>query len=170
MRNLQKLFLTLVLSLLASSNLFAGALTDFAENKIVDAFLRGQTITFPATSWMALNTSTCTDAGPDTEVSTTSTGYARVSVTSSLANWAGTQGAGTTVASTGTGGTTSNNNAITFPVSTASWGTVQSVTWMDASTSGNRWICLNLTTPLNVSSSGFTVSFSAGQLTFQIDN
>lgn len=69
-----------------------------------------------------------------------------------------------------TGGTTSNNGAITFPTSTGSWGTVQAVRWYDASTAGNAWICINLTSSLNVSGTGFTVSFAAGQLTFQIDN
>jgi hypothetical protein len=83
---------------------------------------------------------------------------------------AGTQSAGSTTASSGTGGTTSNNSAITWSASTASWGTIQSVGWTDASTAGNRWICINLTSSLNVSGSGFTVQFTAGTLQFQIDN
>ena len=148
----------------------AGALTDTAENKLIDALLRGQAIGTPATWYIALFTTTCTDAGPGTEVSTSSTGYSRQPVTAALASWAGTQGAGTTVASSGTSGTTSNNSAITWSASTAAWGTVTSVGWMDASSSGNRWICVDLSSPLNVSGSNFTVSFSAGQLTFQIDN
>lgn len=148
----------------------AGALTDYTENKLVDWLLRGQTFTPPATSYIALFTDSCTDAGPGTEVSTSGTAYARQAVTASLANWAGTQSAGSTTASSGTGGTTSNNGAITWAWSTAAWGTIQSVGWMDASTAGNRLICINLTASLNVSGSGFTVSFSAGQLSFQIDN
>ncbi len=146
----------------------AADLTNYAENKIIDALLRGQTLGAPATGYWALGTDTCTDAGPGTEVSGGS--YARVSVVSSLANWAGTQSAGSTVASTGTGGTTSNNAAITFPQSTAAWGNLQSVWLMDAASAGNRWICINLTTPFNVSAAGVTVSFPAGSLTFQIDN
>ena len=148
----------------------SGALTDYGENKTVDALLRAQAIGTPATWYIALFTDSCTDAGPGTEVSTSGTAYGRQAVTASLANWAGTQGAGTTVASSGTGGTTSNNNAITWTQSSAAWGTIQSVGWMDASTAGNRWICINLTSSLNVSGSGFTVSFAAGQLSFQIDN
>jgi hypothetical protein len=148
----------------------AGALTDYGENKLLDALLRGQSIGTPATWYIALFTDTCTDAGPGTEVSTSGTAYGRQAVTASLANWAGTQGAGTTVASTGTNGTTSTNNAITWSASTAAWGTIQSVGWMDASSAGNRWICINLTSSLAVSGSGFTVSFTAGQLSFQIDN
>jgi hypothetical protein len=65
--------------------------------------------------------------------------YARVSYASSLANWSGTQGAGTTVASTGTSGQISNNNAITFPQATATIGLVVGFGCWDASTSGNCW-------------------------------
>lgn len=148
----------------------AGALTDYGENKLVDALLRAQAIGTPATWYIALFTDTCTDAGPGTEVSTSGTAYGRQAVTAALANWAGTQSAGTTTASSGTGGTTSNNNVIAWSASTAAWGNIQSVGWMDASTAGNRWICINLTSSLNVSGSGFTVSFAAGQLSFQIDN
>ena len=148
----------------------AAALADPGENKLLDAVMRGQTLGAPATQFWALFTDTCTDAGPGTEVSTAGTAYARQSLTASLANWAGTQGAGTTVASTGTGGTTSNNVAITWTASTAAWGTIQSVGLMDASTAGNRWICINLTSSFNVSGSGITVSFPAASLSFQIDN
>lgn len=146
----------------------AGALADYAENKAVDALLRGQALGAPATFHLGLATDTCTDSGAGTEPSGNS--YARVAVTSSLANWAGTQSAGSTTASSGTGGTTSNNGAITWPTSTGAWGTLQSVRWYDASTAGNSWICINLTSPLNVSGTGFTVSFAAGQLSLQLDN
>lgn len=148
----------------------AAALSNYAENKSLDALLRGQSLGAPATWYIALFTDTCTDAGPGTEVSTSGTAYARQAVTASLANWAGTQSAGSTTASSGTGGTTSNNGTISWTESTAAWGNVQSVGWMDASTAGNRWICIDLTSPINVTGAGFTVSFAAAQLTFQIDN
>lgn len=169
MKNLVRL-LALSALLAVSALSHAGSLTDYGENKLLDALLRAQAIGTPATWYVRLDTSTCTDAGPGTEVSTSSTGYARVPVTASMASWAGSQSAGSTVASSGTGGTTSNNAAITWSASTAAWGTIQSVVWTDASTAGNRWICIDLSSPLNVSGAGFTVSFSAGQLSFQIDN
>lgn len=146
----------------------AGALTDYAENKTVDALLRGQSLGAPATFYIGLATDTCTDSGAGTEPS--GNAYARVAVTSSLANWAGTQSAGSTVASSGTGGTTSNNSAITWTASTGAWGTLQSVRWYDAASAGNSWICINLTSSLSVSGAGFTVQFTAGQLSFQVDN
>lgn len=152
----------------ASNMVHAGALNDYAENKIVDAVIRGQTLGAPATAYIGLATDTCTDSGAGTEPS--GNAYARVAVTSSMANWAGTQAAASTTASSGTGGTTSNNNVITWAASTGAWGTLQSVRWYDASTAGNSWICINLTSSLAVSGSGFTVSFPAAALSFQIDN
>lgn len=145
----------------------AGALTDYAENKIVDATLRGQTIGAPATWYIALYTVCPTDSTAGTEV--TGGSYARVAVTAGLTQWAGTQSAGSTTASSGTGGTTSNNAAISFPTPSASWGTV--VCWgvVDASTAGNIWIYSALTINKTINS-GDTVSFGVGAATFQIDN
>ena len=169
MKSLKTLLIAVALTVSALT-VHAAALTDYGENKVTDALLRGQAIGTPATWHMALFTTACTDAGPGTEVSTSGTGYGRQPVTAALASWAGTQSAGSTVASSGTGGTTTNNAAITWSASTAAWGTLQSVGWMDASSAGNRWICIDLASPLNVSGAGFTMSFSAGQLSFQIDN
>lgn len=145
----------------------AGALTDFAENKIVDALLRGQSLGAPATLYIGLDTVACGETGSGTEV--TGGSYARVAVASSLANWAGTQSAGSTTASSGTSGTTSNNASINFPTPSAGWGTVVSVRWWDASTSGNAWICTNLSVSKTINS-GDTVNFPAASLTFQVDN
>lgn len=146
----------------------AGALSDTAENKVVDALLRGQALGAPATWYIGVTTDLCTDAGSGTEPS--GGAYARVAVASSLANWSGTQSAGSTVASSGTGGTVSNNAAITFPESTAAWGNIQAVRWYDASTAGSPWICIDLTSPFNVTGAGVTLKFNAATLQFQIDN
>lgn len=76
-------------------------------------------------------------------VEVTGGAYARVSVAASLANLSGTQGAGTTVASSGTDGSTSNNGIITFPAPTAQWhpvgGAIVGVVVYDAATAGNPW-------------------------------
>ena len=88
----------------------AGAMSNYLQNKFVDALLRGQSYTFPTTVYVGLATGTSTAASCGSEVSGGS--YARVSIPSSLANWAGTQGAGTTVVSSGTSGQTSNMQAI----------------------------------------------------------
>ncbi|MGE4337464.1 MAG: hypothetical protein AB7E55_15995 [Pigmentiphaga sp.] len=146
---------------------FAGALTDYAENKIVDATLRAQAIGTPATWYVALYTVCPTDSTAGTEA--TGGDYARVAVTAGLTQWAGTQSAGSTTASSGTGGTTSNNATISFPTPTASWGTV--VCWgiTDAATAGNLWIYSALTVS-KVINIGDAVSFAAGSATFQVDN
>ncbi len=93
--------------------------------------------------------------------------YARVTVASSLANWAGTQGAGTTAASSGTSGATSNNAAVTFPTSTAAWATAPAMVWgiaiYDAATAGAVRFFGPMSTPQNVGI-GATISFSAAQL------
>lgn len=143
-------------------------LTDYAENKLVDAVLRAQALGAPATLHMALSTGLRSDSGAPTEPA--GNGYARVPVTAALTSFSGTQGSSSNTASTGTDGTVENLIEIAWPASTGAWGNIQSVWFMDASSGGNAWICIDLTTPINVSGAGFTVRFTAGQLTFQIDN
>jgi hypothetical protein len=143
------------------------AMSDYLENKLVDQIFRGQAYTFPGTLYVGLLTATPSDTGGGTEVS--GNAYARVSVTNSLANWAGTQGAGTTVASSGTTATTSNNAAITFPTPTATWGTVVAFGIWDASTSGNLLFYGTLTISKTINQSD-TVTFPAASLSLQLDN
>ena len=145
----------------------SGALTDYAENKTLDALIRAQAIGTPATWYVALYTTCPTDSTSGTEVSGGS--YARVAVTAGLTQWAGSQSAGSTTASSGTSGTTSNNATISFTTPTAGWGTVTCWGLTDASTAGNIWIYSTLTTSKTINS-GDSVSFAAGAATFQIDN
>jgi hypothetical protein len=112
------------------------------------------------------------DAGTYAEVSASGTGYARVGVASSLANFAGTQSAGSTTASTGTSGTTSNNGVITFPAPTGQWhpngGLIVGVVAFDAATGGNPWWWGMLAAGKNVNSGDSAPSIAAGALTSQI--
>lgn len=169
MKYLNRLFTSALLAFTLAFSGFAsaGALTDFAENKVVDATLRAQAIGTPVTWYVALYTVCPTDSTAGTEVS--GGAYARVAVTAGLAAFSGTQGAGTTVASTGTGGTVSNNAVWTFPTPTAGWGTV--VCWgvTDAATVGNIWIYSALTVSKTINT-GDAVSFAAGAATYQADN
>lgn len=100
--------------------------------------------------------------------------YARVAITCSLANLAGTQAAASTTASTGTGGTTSNNNAVTFPAPTANWATglaqIGACLLFDQLTGGNQVAAGVLGTPKTVNNGDSAPSFPAATLTFQIDN
>jgi hypothetical protein len=144
------------------------AMTDYLENKIIDWLLRGQSFTPPATVYVALFTAAPSDAGGGTEVSGGS--YARVAVIASLANWAGTQSAGSTTASSGTTGTTSNNSSITFPAPTANWGVVTHFGIFDAASSGNLLIWSALGTAKTINNGDAAPFFPAGALTFQDDN
>jgi hypothetical protein len=154
------------------------AMSDFLENKLIDWFFRAQAIgvtgataaagTGPANLYVALFTANPSDTGGGTEVSGGS--YARVTVASSLANWAGTQSAGSTTASSGTGGTTSNNNAITFPTPSANWGSITGVGIYDATTAGNLLFWGALGTAKTVNNGDPAPSFAAAALTVQIDN
>ena len=100
-------------------------------------------------------------------------GYARVGVAASLAAWAGTQGAGTTIASSGTSATTSNNAVITYPLPSATWDAAPSQIWgfatYDAASAGNllRYGGLGADQIVNT---GNNVSFAAGTLIIKLDN
>jgi hypothetical protein len=143
-------------------------LTDYAENKVNDALLRGQPLGAPATWYVGL----CTDLRADASAGVEPVGnaYARVAVAATLANFSGTQAPGSTTASTGTDGTSENNVTIIFPTSTGAWGNIQSVRFYDAASGGNSWIAIDLPAALNVSGAGFTLTFANGQLSFQSDN
>ncbi|NBP80057.1 hypothetical protein EBU58_04940 [bacterium] len=136
-------------------------MSDYLENKLIDQLFRGQSAPTTSNLYVGLLTAAPSDSGGGTEVATGS--YARVAVTSSLANWAGTQAAASTSASSGTGGQTSNNNAITFPTPTASWGTVTHFGIYDASTGGNLLFWGQLTIAKTINEAD-TVTFPAASL------
>jgi len=137
------------------------AMSDYLENKLVDQLFRGQAAPTTTTLYVGLLTAAPSDSGGGTEVSGGS--YTRVTVTSSLANWAGTQAAASTVASSGTGGQTSNNAAITFPTPAATWGLVTHFGIYDAASAGNLlfWGALTIAKTINQAD---TVTFPAASL------
>lgn len=154
------------------------SMTDFLENKLLDWLLRAQAIgvtgasagagTGLATAYIGLFTAAPSDTGGGTEVSGGS--YARQSITSGLTAWAGTQSAGSTSASSGTGGTTSNNNVVTFPTPSANWGSITHVGIFDAVSSGNLLFWAALTAAKTVNNGDPAPTFAAAALTLQIDN
>ncbi len=98
-------------------------------------------------------------------------GYARVAVAASLAEWAGTQGAGTTTASTGTGAETSNNNPVPFADPTADWGSdVGLFVIYDAASAGNGLIYGELDTPLPILNGMTNIQFADGALKYTEDD
>jgi hypothetical protein len=94
-------------------------MSNYLENALINATLRGTTFTAVATPYVALFTSDPTDADTGTEVSGGS--YARTAVTMGSPS----------------NGVSTNSADVTFPTATGSWGTVGWIGIMDASTSGN---------------------------------
>ncbi len=154
------------------------ALTNAMENRLLDWLLRGQALGLagasaaagsgPANTYVALFTGEPTDSGDAVEV--VGGGYARVAVASSLASWAGTQGATTTAVSNGASGTTSNNVVITFPVPTAYWGPVVAVGLFDTAIGGTLLIYGRLIVLRVVSTGDAAPAFTSGSIQFQIDS
>ena len=144
------------------------ALSDYFENKLIDQIFRAQAFSFPGTLYFALFTATPSDVGGGTEVA--GGNYARVGVACSLANFAGTQAAGSTAASSGTSGTTSNNGVVTFPTPNADWGRVTHWGVFDQLTTGNLLLWGVLTNAKNVNNGDPAPAFAAAAFSFQIDN
>ena len=119
--------------------------SNYLENALINAVLRNTTYTSPATVYVSLYTSDPTDADSGTEVSGGS--YARTAVTFGAPS----------------NGVSTNSADVTFPTSTASWGTVSHIGIHDASTSGN----LLFHTPLDTSKtidSGDIFKITSGNL------
>ncbi len=113
-----------------------GGMSNYLSNKLIDLLFRGQSFSMPSSIWHALYTAAPNNAGGGTEVGG-GVGYARAELVISLTNLCGTQGAGTTVASTGTSGRIANNIAVAHPDPSGAWGVCTHGGWKDASSGGN---------------------------------
>jgi len=133
--------------------------TDSVEQAILDGFLQDPSFAGYATLYLALSTTTPTEAGGNfTEPS--SGAYARVSTTG--ADWG---------AATGTAPATKSNTATkTFPTATADWASGANFTHFglyDASSAGTlrAWGALGTAKPVL---NGDTASFAAGALVLKL--
>lgn len=97
-------------------------MTDYLKKKLLDHCLGVASYTMPTTVYLALSTTNPTKTG-STAGEIVGNGYARQSITFSAATL-------------GTG-STSNSSDVTFPIPTASWGTIAYIGIMDAATGGN---------------------------------
>lgn len=140
-------------------------LSNYSENEIAD-FVRGQGATgIAAITNFYIGLATAASDSSITECS--GSGYARQSYARSLAQWAGTQGSGTTLASSGTSHATSNNSSISFGTSGAAWGTATHAVLYSASTGGNVIAYCQLPSPISIGS-GVPVSLPAGAISLTL--
>jgi len=120
-------------------------------NKLLDTVLRNVAYSGTATVFVGLHTVTPDWTTGGVEVSTTGTGYVRQPVTFAAAALA----------------STSNSAAVTFPVATSSWGTINGVSITNTATftagGGDQLYFGNLGTPKAVSS-GDQLNFAIGAL------
>lgn len=134
------------------------ALTNFLEDALIGHLFRGTPYVAPATVYVGLLTAAPGEAGGGTEVA--GSGYARVAMANSSAQWS---------ASVGGNGTTSNVNAVAFPTPAAGWGLVTHFAVYDALAAGNMLWQAALTTSKTINS-GDLVTFPAATLSLQVDN
>lgn len=95
------------------------ALSDYAENKILDHILGTSAYTFPSQAYLGLSTGSFGEDNSGTEL--TGNNYSRVAINFDAAS----------------GGTTDNTAAVEFAAATGSWGSVSHFGIFDASSSGN---------------------------------
>lgn len=158
----------------ASTNTAVGALTTptilagtaFYTNVLVDALLRGQPLVAPSTWYVGLVTTLGDPVQAGTEVS--GGAYARSAIPADMTHWSGTQGPGSTVASTGQSGLVSNNIAVMFGIPSTDWGTVVGYELWDALTGGNRWLAGKLENQVTIHNGDAARGFAAGSLSVAI--
>lgn len=102
-------------------------LMDYAEDILVNGLFRNGTISRPANWYVALSSTTPTEAAGN--ITEPGNGYARQAVaTGASSAW-----------DASSGGATANTNEIAFPTATGSWGTLTHVLLNDTLTVGNFW-------------------------------
>lgn len=135
------------------------AASDYLEAQLINHIFRTGSFAKPAVLAIALCIAAPVDAdtGALTGKEVANAGaYARQTLNPLDANWA----------APGVGGLTDNAVAITFPVSTASWGIVTHIAIVDSATfgAGNLLFHGALTTSRNVDSAGIQIKFNIGDL------
>ena len=127
------------------------ALSDHAENLILNFLMTSGTATRPTAWYVSLYTVAPTDAGGGTEVS--GNGYSRQTVAWGTA--------------TGTGGTTDNTGTVSFTATGGNFGTIVAIGIHDASSGGNLLWHGALSANKTVND-GDTLEFAAGAIDLTI--
>lgn len=139
-------------------------LTDIGES-LLAGFIRGDGLALPPDFEIGCLTAVSDDSF--TEASWA--GYDRVTVARSLTAWSGTQGAGTTLASTGTSHATSNNAAVDFGAVGAGGSAVITHLglFLTDSSDGELFAFAELDVPMSVTE-GDPVSFEPGSIVWTL--
>jgi len=127
------------------------ALSDHAENLLLNWLMTDDSVTRPTAWYLALFTAAPSDSGGGTEVS--GSGYSRQTIAFDTAS--------------GTGGTTSNSADVSFTASGGSFGTVSHVGIFDASSGGNL-LWHGAMTASKTIADGDTLEFSTGNVDLTI--
>lgn len=128
----------------------ANGMSDYLENALLNATLRGQAFTSPTAVYAALFTSDPTDAGTGTEVS--GGAYTRQAITFGAP----------------LNGTCSNSADVLFPVATAAWGTITHIGIFDAASGGNLLYSAALTTSKTIAADD-QLKLATGAVTVTLD-
>ena len=126
------------------------ALSDYAENKVLDVLGANATFTAPSNVYLGLSTGSLGDDNSGTELS--GNNYSRVSVSFGAA----------------ASGTMSNDAAIEFAAATGSWGSVSHWALFDASSSGNMLVSGSFSAAKTISS-GDVLKVATGDLDITAD-
>jgi|SRR5262245_15401652 len=131
--------------------------SDYLEGQLRAHIFRTASFTKPTALYVALYTAAPSDAGGGTEV--TGGSYARQNVPPLDANW---------TAASSTDGITTNAADITFPVPSATWGTVSHFGIHDAVTSGNLLVWGALSSSRTINNGDPAPKFLAGALSITV--
>ena len=127
------------------------ALSDHAENLLLNWLMTTDAVTRPTAWYVGLYTAAPSDAGGGTEVS--GNGYTRQAISCGTA--------------TGTGGTTSNDANITFTAAGGDWGTITHIGIFDAS-SGGQLLWHGAMSASKTIADGDTLQFNTGNIDLTI--
>ena len=125
------------------------AMSNYLENKLLEAVVKNTTYTSPATVYLALYSTAPTDSTGGTELS--GSGYSRQAITFASAS----------------NGSIASNVSVTFGAASANWSTIVATGVVDASSGGN--ILFYKTTPGRNVKSGDSLVVASGDVTITLD-